>query len=155
MRSFEARQEARRRAYALAGGIVFLNLIVIGAIMLFAASRKTVHKKVYKDPAATLLALCERQSQFRQKTGRYASTLAELEKAGFVGEEFLKEELEGYRYKILDSGPTSFSVAADPASVGSPDHFFVDESQTVRVQVGGPANRESAVVYDPRSARQR
>lgn len=157
MSRFEARQDARRKAYVVAAAIIFIAGVAVIASGFLARASKAVNENFYADPPRVLQRLSEIESRYQLSEGRYAASLDELAKKDLITGRLASGEVNGYRYVIVRADARTFAITAEPdaAKIASTTYYLVDETHTVRAQNGGPATDRSPAIWDPRDMQYR
>jgi hypothetical protein len=155
MASASERRSTRNRVYTLVGGSMVV-LISVAALTTFRhLAEHRISADLYAHPHLTLVALAEAQERYSRELlaaegkPRYATSLSELEQAGYITDNLATGKVEGYHYVMLEVTPQTWAMTASPIDDPAQLHYYVDHTHVVRAARGGPAGPTSEVFLHP------
>ncbi|MCA8960005.1 MAG: prepilin-type N-terminal cleavage/methylation domain-containing protein [Planctomycetes bacterium] len=137
----------RREGFTL---IELMIVVAIIAIIAAIAIPSLLAARISGNEASAISSLRTMSTvgeQYRTRFGSYATTLADMQTAGYIDNVLGSGSKSGYDFTFT-GGATTWSCTADPSIAGRTGErgFFADESGVIRFVTSGTASATSSPV---------
>ena len=129
---------------------LLIVVAIIGIIAAIAVPYLEQARQASKSASAvnSMRTINSSQASYRSATGRYG-TLVELGSGNYIADSSLSSgEKSGYTFSVANATTLNYQAIADPVldPTGVFQHYFVDASGIIRVEVGATATSTSGTL---------
>ena len=122
---------------------LLIVVAIIGIIAAIAIPYLEQARQASRSASAvnSMRTISSAEGSYRNSTGQYG-TLTELGNANYIADSNLSSGLKsGYLFDVTTATQTNFEVVADPAfaTTSNLQHYFIDGSGVMRVEIGATA----------------